>query len=193
MKLRLSALLAMCLIISGCVEGPTIQDKDAETLSTSVPGGIPDPYYAVADPWLDQSIFGVEALIGSGLLRSYSQDDFDCSEMAAYLEWMLQKHGFDAKVCLSNSFVETNMPHAWVAVDTACRRYYIEPTARNRGGFSFSVIKPQDGNYRDYDRYDGIYDDIYELSRAAPITEFDWWSDPGLRHNLEEAHSGNNS
>jgi hypothetical protein len=179
--------------MSGCVDSPKTQNSLTEAMPTLGSGGIPDPYYADADPWLDQSIFGVESLIGSGLLRSYSQDDFDCSEMAAYLEWMLEKHGFDAKVCLCQSFRETNMPHAWVAVDIPPRRYYIEPTARNRGGFSFSVIKPQDGNYKDYDRYDGVYDDIYELSRAAPVSEFDWWRDPGLRHNLEEAHSGNNS
>jgi hypothetical protein len=45
-----------------------------------------------------------------------------------------------------------------------------------------------DGDYEDYGNYDGIYEDIYELSKAGPVSEFDWWMDPALKHNLEEAH-----
>jgi hypothetical protein len=187
MKLKLLVLLVLCLIISGCVDSP--KNPKTASLPTPASGRIPDPYYCEVDPWLDHSVFGVENLIGSGVLRRYDPDNFDCSEMAAYIEWMLEKHGFDAKICLSKSFADTEMPHAWVAVDIAPRRYYIEPTARNQGGFSYSVIKPLDGNYEDYDRYDGIYEDIYELSNAGSISEFDWWSDPGLSHNFEEAHS----
>jgi len=187
MEFRLLALLSLCLIISGCVE---MDSPNTVSLSSPTSSRIPSPYYAQVDPWLDHSIFGVETLIGPGLLRSYDQDSFDCSEMAAYLEWMLEKHGFDSKICLAKRFGDTNMPHAWVAVDIDGRRYYVEPTAHNKGGFMFSIIKPLDGNYREYNQCDRIYEDIYELSSAAPVSEFDWWSDPSLRHNLEQAHSG---
>lgn len=42
------------------------------------------------DPWLDHSINGVEILIGQSLLKSYDQDNFNCNEMAAYLEQILK-------------------------------------------------------------------------------------------------------
>lgn len=184
MKLKVLGSVLICLIMSGCLESP-------DTVTPSYRSGfdqIPSPYYAEVDPWLDHSVFGIETLIGPGLLRSYGAGKFDCSEMAAYLEWMLERHGFDSKVCLASQFGEDNAPHAWVAVDIPPRRYYVEPTARNQGGFLFSVIKPMDGDYKDYSDYDGIYEDIYELSNAGPISEFDWWRDPALKHNLEEAH-----
>jgi hypothetical protein len=32
-------------------------------------GQIPEPHHADVDPWLDHSVFGIETLIGPGLLR----------------------------------------------------------------------------------------------------------------------------
>ncbi len=183
MEHKVLGLILMCLLAAGCLESPKL--PSASTGS----GQIPEPYYADAEPWLDQSVFGIESLIGPGFLRRYSTNEFDCSEMAAYLEWMLEKHGFDSKICLASEFGDDNEPHAWVAVDLPSRRYYIEPTARNQGGFVFSIIKPLDAEYKEYGNYDGIYEDIYEASKAGPISEFDWWADPVLKHNLVEAHS----
>jgi len=163
-----------------------------ESPKTLVPPiSIPNPYYAKVDPWLDHTIFGVESLIGSGILRRYDTRVFDCSEMAAYLEWMLEKHGFDTKICLADNFDNDYVGHAWVAVDIPPRRYYVEPTAVNPGGFIFSTIKPYDGNYKDYGRYDGIYDDIYEATKNNPVSEFDWWNDPQLAYKLKESQGGN--
>jgi len=154
------------------------------------PVTIPSPYYAKVDPWLDHSIFGIETLIGSGILRKYDVNVFDCSEMAAYLEWMLEKQGFDSKICLADKFANGSISHAWVAIDIPPRRYYVEPTAVNSGGFFFSTIKPYDGNYKDYSRYDAIYEDIYEATKSNPVSEFDWWNDPQLANNLKESQGG---
>ncbi len=184
MDLKVVSFILICLIMSGCLESSKTTDPARQSGS----GQIPNPYYAKVDPWLDHSVFGVETLIGPGLLKSYDMGTFDCSEMAAYLEWMLEKHGFDSKICLVSQFGEDKLPHAWVAVDIPPKRYYVEPTARNQGGFVFSIIKPYDGNYKDYSNYDGIYNDIYELSKNKPLSEFDWWIDPALKHNLDDAH-----
>ena len=154
------------------------------------PATIPSPYYAGVDPWLDHSIFGIETLIGSGILRKYDANVFDCSEMAAYLEWMLEKQGFDSKICLADKFANGSISHAWVAMYIPPRRYYVEPTAMNTGGFVFSTIKPYDGNYEDYSRYDAIYEDIYEATKNNPVSEFDWWNDPQLAFNLKESERG---
>jgi hypothetical protein len=102
------------------------ESKDCEPFNNDT-----QSYYAKVDPWLDHSIFGVETLIGSGILRKYDQSVFDCSEMAAFLEWMLEKHGFDTKICLASRFANGSIGHAWVAVDMPPRRYYVEPTALN--------------------------------------------------------------
>jgi len=132
------------------------------------PVSIPNPYYAKVDPWLDHSIFGVESLIGSGILRRYDTRVFDCSEMAAYLEWMLEKHGFDTKICLADNFANDYVGHAWVAVDIPPRRYYVEPTAVNPGGFIFSTIKPYDGNYKDYADTTGYMTIYMKLRKIIP-------------------------
>lgn len=94
-KPKICALILLCVIFSGCMENPK---------TIAPPVTIPSPYYAKVDTWPDHSIFGVEAMIGSGILRRYDRNVFDCSEMAAYLEWMLEKHGFDTKICLADRF-----------------------------------------------------------------------------------------
>jgi len=154
------------------------------------PVTIPSPYYAKVDLWIDHSIFGVDTLIGSGFLRKYDRNVFDCSEMAAYLEWMLEKHGFNTKICLADRFANGNIAHAWVAVDIPPKRYYVEPTALNTGVFIFSTIKPYDGNYKDYSPCNGIYEDIYAATKNSRISEFDWWNDPQLAYNLKESQGG---
>jgi len=102
MKLKAIGFILLCLMAAGCLDGPKMISPFSK--SSAGAGQIPRPYYAVEDPWLDQSVFGIEKLIGPGFLRRYSTNAFDCSEMAAYLEWMLEKHGFDAKVCLASHF-----------------------------------------------------------------------------------------
>lgn len=180
-KSKICALILLYILISGCVESPK---------TVTPPSKIPSPYYAKVDSWLDHSIFGVETLIGPGILRKYDTSVFDCSEMAAYLEWMLEKHGFDSKICLADRFANGSIAHAWVAIDLPPKRYYVEPTALNTGGFIFSTIKPYDGNYKDYSKYDAIYEDIYEVTKENPVSEFDWWNDPQLAYNLKESQGG---
>jgi hypothetical protein len=175
------ALILLCVLISGCMESPKTVTPHAT---------IPSPYYVKVDPWLDHSIFGIETLIGSGIQRKYDENVFDCSEMAAYLEWMLEKQGFDSKICLADRFANGSLSHAWIAIDIPPKRYYVEPTALNSGGFMFSTIKPYDGTYRDYSKYDAIYEDIYGVTKSNPVSEFDWWNDPQLANNLKKSQAG---
>jgi hypothetical protein len=107
-------------------------------------------------------------------------------EMATYLEWILERYGFDTKICISRRNGTDKVSHAWTAVDIGTRRYFIDPVARNDGGFIFNIIKPENGNYELYARYDRIYNDIYELSKSENLSEFDWWNIPVLRLKLEE-------
>jgi hypothetical protein len=72
MKFKVLGLILICLIIAGCLESP----KTIHLSNQSGPGQIPKPYYADVDPWLDHSVFGIETLIGPGLLRSYQTNTF---------------------------------------------------------------------------------------------------------------------
>jgi len=58
---------------------------------------IPDPYY------LDKNRFQnthdeVKRLLGKGFITPYRQSSFDCSEMAAYIEWKLECHNLTAYI-----------------------------------------------------------------------------------------------
>jgi hypothetical protein len=63
---------------------------------------IPDPYY-VNVSWDDHTVKGIETLLGDGFTIPYQADVFDCSERSAYVEWLLQCHGFDAGFCVDGS------------------------------------------------------------------------------------------
>ena len=103
---------------------------------------IPDPYY-VNVSWDDHTVHGIENLLGDGFIIPYQENVFDCSERSAYVEWLLQCHGFEAGFCMDGTgpWVVTSDPgyssHMWVTAelhnDTTGAyegRVYIEPTAK---------------------------------------------------------------
>ena len=83
---------------------------------------IPDPYY-VNVSWDDHTVHGIENLLGDGFIIPYQENVFDCSERSAYVEWLLQCHGFDAELCIDDTGPwaaawdgEHNVMHMWVVV-----------------------------------------------------------------------------
>jgi len=150
---------------------------------------IPTPYYTESQRPMCQSIDEVVRLLGSGFVTPYQADTFDCSEMAAFVEWKLENRGFDAKMCISNDFAGEGVGHAWVAVDLPVRRYYIEPTSHNYGtGYTFMVVQPFQDRYSDYDDYERVYDDVYELAKHEPLDEYDWWQVLDFEKQVECAY-----
>lgn len=148
---------------------------DKETLKE-----IPNPYY-ISKPWPDHSAYGLELAVGKGFVKPYNLGEFDCSEMASFLQWKLKNYGFNAKICVSHNF-RGKGGHAWVAVDiprknVSSLRYYVEPISSNVGDFNFMIIKPYSGYVRDYGNYDAIYNSIYDLAKKEPIYEYDWWTE----------------
>lgn len=138
---------------------------------------IPDPYYVKSNRTMRKSIDEVGRLLGGGFVTSYQIDEFDCSEMAAFIEWKLERYGFESDICISSDFSGTGYGHAWVAVDLPAGRYYVEPTVRNYGKeYSFMIIQPSEDRYYKYDNYDRVYFDIYELAKYERLKEFDWWN-----------------
>jgi len=169
------ALLFFLVVImsSGCLDGGDSGDLFGLKIASE---SIPDPYYMESQRPMDKTIDEATRLFGVGFLKEYQLNRFDCSEMAAYLEWMLEGYGFDTKICISRSFQDQG-GHAWLAIDLPVRRYYIEPTQNNfAGAKAFAVIQPMDDEYADYNNYDFIYDDIYDLTKNQGVGEFDWWN-----------------
>ena len=151
---------------------------------------IPNPYY-ISTPWPDHSAYGLELAIGKGFNTPYQTGVFDCSNMASFLQWKLKKLGFDAKICMSNDFKgfdhNVGSGHAWVAVDVPVdgkkERFYVESTANEINGFNFQLIKSFDADVKYYSDYQRIYDDIHELAKHEPFSEYDWWT--RLNYSIE--------
>jgi hypothetical protein len=162
---------------------------------------IPEPYY-VNTTWNDHTIHGIETLLGGGFTVPYKPGVFDCSEMSAYVEWLLTCHGFDAGFCMDGSgpwLVPENAgysSHMWVAVrlwnDTTGvfeGLVYIEPTAE-----PMQIIRFTDTEWSKYNRaqsdsflgmknFLSIYDAINGItpttgdndSVKVPENEINWW------------------
>jgi hypothetical protein len=142
--------------------------------------GIPEPCYT-NHTWPYHSAYGLELAVGKGFVKPYDLGEFDCSEMASFIQWRLKNYGFDAKICVSHNFQGIG-GHAWVAVDipydnSAPKRYYIEPTASATGGFNYMIIRPSSGYAKVYGNYDAIYNRIYDLAKKEPLSEYDWWTE----------------
>lgn len=126
---------------------------------------VPEDYYKYSKMnWGELGYPGLTKLAQNGLVSPYQEDKFDCSEMAAYMEWYLEKYGFNASICVSDNF-EGSGGHAWVKVDTVDGRVaHIEPTAKR------DIIVTDS----EYERPDRVYKSIYEVGN---IKEFDWWEE----------------
>jgi len=163
---------------------------------------IPDPYY-VNVSWDDHTVHGIETLLGDGFTIPYQPGVFDCSEMSAYLEWLLQNHGFEAGFCVDGTgpwTVADNLGynvHMWVTAelynDTTgafTGRVYIEPTAIPVRIISWGdpdwdkYARPQETMFLGMKNYLSIYDSIAGItptvgdsnSVVVQEEEMDWWN-----------------
>jgi hypothetical protein len=126
------------------------------------------------------------------LPKNYTLGIFDCSESAAYLEYMLQNNGFDAKIAVGNDPAGSGAYHAWVLVNTKEGAVAIEPTVLTggvqrlleslsnimnnsaRGVIYYTTNDETAINY--YEAYDSVFEDITEaVKNYQGIDEWNWW------------------
>lgn len=122
-------------------------------------------------------------------VRYYRENEFDCSEASAYIEWALEDAGFDADIVVGPSpWNPTGGYHAWNMVYCEGERAAIEATwltGKHYFGFVWweripGVIYLEDdkidcweGYYYGYDK---IHENIYFTLRDYRATlEWDWW------------------
>ena len=133
---------------------------------------IPDPYY------LDKSRFQnthdeVKRLLGKGFITPYQCSSFDCSEMAAYIEWKLECHNVTAYIATRDDWRD-GYGHAWVIVPLRGGKYLaIEPTvSATEGSLGAEMITYEP----EYFVYDQLFEDIYGASEFFGVGEWDWWN-----------------
>jgi hypothetical protein len=125
---------------------------------------------------------------GGFYMPLYRPDMFDCSQMAALMEYYLERSGVKAKIVYSYNFKAEGNGHAWVAVDLPGGPYYIDATNFTKDGpRSIELIDPGDNSYSFYSGYDHLYESIYDLINDSLTDtrdtkrlyhEFDWWDSP---------------
>jgi len=162
---------------------------------------VPTPYYVNAT-WNDHSLQGLKALVGEEFTIPFEIGVFDCGERSAYMEWLLQCHGFEAGFCMDGSG-PWSVPagagystHIWVTAalhnDTTgayTGRVYIETTST-----PIQIITWGDPDWNKYQRphdneilgmkaFLSIYDIMAGITPnnddddpvAVEETELDWW------------------
>jgi len=100
--------------------------------------------------------------------EAYVADEFDCSEMSAYLEWKLENEGYNTVIVTGDS-PSGGDKHAWLLVQTSTEGYMpVEPT-------TYSIVYWADTYFDDYFVYDYEFENIQEALDYSP-NEFDWWN-----------------
>ena len=134
--------------------------------------GIPDPYY-ISKSRFQNTPDEVKRLLGKGFITPYQGSSFDCSEMAAYIEWKLECHNVTAYIATRDDW-QDGYGHAWVIVPLRGGKYLaIEPTIsaiEGSRGAEMITYEPK------YFTYDQLFEDIYGASESFGVEEWDWWN-----------------
>jgi len=135
-------------------------------------------YYNNA-PRVSFSSFDIDKLILQTSLQvpwqlCYQAGVFDCSEMTAYLEYMLERHGYTAQICQGECI---RGEHAWILVYNNVARCWMPIEATSPAGtlepIFFHILTG--GMIKDHYTPRWRWEDIYDVRR---ISEYDWWNSP---------------
>ncbi|MEA3281814.1 MAG: hypothetical protein U9Q68_04520 [Euryarchaeota archaeon] len=138
---------------------------------------IPDPYYRPKSRF-QNTPDEVKRLLGKGFITPYQCSVFDCSEMAAYIEWKLECHNVTAYIATMDDW-QDGYGHAWVIVPLRGGKYLaVEPTvSATEGSLGAEMITYEP----EYFVYDQLFEDIYGASEFFGVGEWDWWNKLDLR------------
>lgn len=137
--------------------------------------GVPKHYYETARKLYPQlkkhDRVALRTVLSNLSFPPYKMDEFDCSESAAYLEWILEGYGFNASIVYGiRRADDMEGAHTWVAVQLDDGDViYVEATALSRvpGGGWFEY-------YNEIHKYNSIYDLL--SNSGLPLSEVDWWN-----------------
>lgn len=160
----ISIVMLLSLIITAA---PIIQEPPNVIIANSQI--IPSDYYNqsnILPPKID-IISYMETFKWEMIEMNYSEGNFDCSQMSAYWEFVLENSGYNTTICYDNN-------HSWILVEinetttlayetTTC--YWIN-TNKNHEYYSPKYI------------YDSIYEihDDYGTDEQTFLEECAWWN-----------------
>lgn len=155
------------------------------------PNPIPDDYYdADCEDIIEGNIYNYLKYWKWNKDNQYEIDEFDCSQMSTYMEFILENSGYNVVIALQDG-TTNKCGHAWILVEFSdgwlayectecCWIFPDESTAK-------SYASPGEYYYWDDGLYytpDHILEDIYEVSDFCDqfingeklfIDEFSWW------------------
>ncbi|MBE9501140.1 MAG: hypothetical protein IMY87_01760 [Chloroflexi bacterium] len=155
-------------VLSDCPD----QVQSAPPQVTEQNGQIPSylyPYY----PYSDIQKQGVHQLTKlleqyEWLYSHYQVHSFDCSEMSAFMERMLEVDGWNTYIACGLCPWNPDKRHAWLLVETSPDSYMpIEATVQ-------TIVYDSDRYFDEYFKYDCLFKTIYDALEYKP-TQFDWW------------------
>ena len=148
---------------------PVFASIDSPEGITSPPLLYMSPYYADVDNQ-QQGSHELEKLLEQyeWLSSHYQRGIFDCSEMSAFLEAMLQVHGWHTYIACGPTPFNPNSRHAWLLVETAPGYFLpVEATIQR-------IVRPTELHFDQYFEYDHLFETIHDALEYKP-TEFNWW------------------
>lgn len=132
-------------------------------------GAMPEPYYSDV-PARMESPEAIAAIISEiNYSPMYVADVFDCSEIAAHVEWRLENMGIDTKLALTakpdipHMFVTCNTTKGWVVIETCYDDGVAEP-----------IYDTSDWHYN-HTTYDSLLE-IHELDGPDKPKYGAWWN-----------------
>jgi hypothetical protein len=108
----------------------------------------------------------------SNFIDLYSENVFDCSEMAALVEATLEQYGFETYIVTGACPWNPEEPrHAWCLVK--------DPSSGELFPLECTSLRIPDEHYYNYFLYDQRFNDIYEACGHS-YDDFDWWNSEEL-------------
>lgn len=152
----------------------TIAQNEYETKISELETVQENLYYPVKGT-NNHSLNYVESVLYSWKhIRDYKKGVYDCSEMAAHLEWYLESKGIKAQIVEGKpDWVKTN--HAWVFAYYKKGRLAIEATTGRFVYYNSLFGINEDKSYYEDDNIDEIYNSIYDIDKRR-WAEYDWWN-----------------
>lgn len=98
----------------------------------------------------------------------YQRGSFDCSEMSAFLEAMLEVQGWHTYIACGPSPWNPDKRHAWLLIETSPGFYVPVEATYPR------IVSYSDRHFDEYFEYDHLFETIYDAFKYEP-RQFDWW------------------
>ncbi len=146
-------------------------------------------YYNMSKCRFESNYKDIIRLLGYGMLtetiipcscQEASYVDPCCGQKAAYIEWLLERHGIQANIIVADNFIGKPYGHSWVEVTTlANETLYIDPSESPeymRLEDLYNPIKKDDIPKDGYHVFKDLSEAVNYYGGLNALPRFAWWS-----------------